>query len=90
MEALDFVFNNSHGISLANYHNHYVMAFDLKFTKEASLDFLHPELTNCTISVELKFDAPLGEKADLFLKGERASTVYERFDRKKLKITPMN
>ena len=22
LEALDFVFNNSHGISLANYHNH--------------------------------------------------------------------
>ena len=27
LEALDFVFNNSHGISLANYHNHYIMTF---------------------------------------------------------------
>ena len=29
LEALDFVFNNSHGISLANYNNRYIMAFDL-------------------------------------------------------------
>ena len=61
LEALDFVFNNSHGISLAYYHNHYMMAFDLTCTQEASHDFINPELSNCTISVELKFDAPLGE-----------------------------
>ena len=66
LEALDFVFNNSHGISLANYHNHYIMAFDLKSTQEASHDFIDPELTNCTISVELKFDAPLGEMKSFF------------------------
>ena len=59
MEALDFVFNNSHGISLDNYHNHYFMAFDLTSTQEASYDFIYSELTNCTISVELKFNAPL-------------------------------
>ena len=35
------------------------MAFDLTSTQEASHDFIHPELTNCTISVELQFDAPL-------------------------------
>ena len=44
LEALDFVFNNSHGISLADYHNHN-MAFDLTSTQEASHDFVHPELT---------------------------------------------
>ena len=65
LEALDFVFNNSHGISLANYHNHYIMEFDLTSTQEASHDFIHPELTNCTISVKLKFDAPLGENVEL-------------------------
>ena len=32
LEALDFVFNNSHGNSLANYSNHYIMAFDLLYT----------------------------------------------------------
>ena len=46
LEALDFVFNNSHGISLADYHHHYIMAFDLLSTQEALHDFIHPELTN--------------------------------------------
>ena len=48
IEALDFVFNDSHGISLANYHSHRFLAFDLTSTQEASHDFIHPELTNCT------------------------------------------
>ena len=58
MEALDFVFINSHGISLASYHNHYFVESDLKSTQEASHDFICPELTNCTFSVELEFDSP--------------------------------
>ena len=82
LEALDFVLNTSHGISLANYDNHYIMAFDLTSTQEASHDFLHPELTNyvgtglCTISVELKFDAGLANTVELLFTGERASIVY--------------
>ena len=82
LEILDFVFGNSHGISLANYRNHYINAFDLTSTQEASHDFIHLELTNCTISVELKFEAPLGENVELLFNGERASTVYVRSDRK--------
>ena len=58
------------------------MAFDLTSTQEASHDFIHPELTNCTISVELKFDAPLAGNIELLFMGERASTVYVRSDRK--------
>ena len=61
LEALEFVFSKIHGISLANYHNLHIMVFDLTSTQEALHDFTHPELTNCTVSVELKFDAPLGE-----------------------------
>ena len=49
LEALDFVLNTSHGISLAKYDNHYIMAFDLTSTEGASHDFVHPELINCTI-----------------------------------------
>ena len=30
LEALDFVLNTSHGISLANYDNHYIMPLDLR------------------------------------------------------------
>ena len=66
------------------------MAFDLISTQEASRDFIHPELTNCTISVELNFFAPLGENAELFFMGERASTVYVRSDRKIAKNTLRN
>ena len=90
LEALDIVFNNSRGISLANYHNHYTMAFDLTSTQEAAHDFLHPELTNCTITVELRFDAPLKENVEWFFMEERASTVYVRSDRKIAKSTLMN
>ena len=90
LEALDFDFNNSHGISLAKYHNHYIMAYDLTSTQKASHDFIHPKLTNCTISVELKFYAPLGENVELLVMGERASTVYVRSDRKIAKNTLMN
>ena len=61
LEALDFVFKSSHGISLANYHNQSIMAFDLTSNQEASRDFVHPELTNGTISVELKFNAHWGK-----------------------------
>ena len=89
LEALDFVFNNSHGISLANYSNHYIMAFDLTSTQEASDEFIHPELTNCTISMELKFDVPLAGNIELLFMGERASTVYFRSDRKTAKNTLM-
>ena len=66
MEAVDFVLNDSHEISLANYHNHYIMVFNLTSTQEASHDFTHPYLTNWTISVELKFDAALGENVSNF------------------------
>ena len=66
------------------------MAFDLTSTQEASHDFIHHELTNSAISVELKFDAPLGENSELLFMGERASTVYVRSDRKIAKNTLMN
>ena len=82
LEALDFVLNTSHGTSLANYDNHYVMASGLTSNQKASQDFIHPELTNCTISVELKLDAGLGNNVEILFMGERASTVYVRSDRK--------
>ena len=82
LEAFDFVLNTGHGISIANYDNHYIMAFDLTSNQEASHNYVHPVLTNCTISVELKFDAGLGNNVEFLFMGERASTVYVRSDRK--------
>ena len=66
------------------------MAFELTSTQEASYDFFHPEMTNCTISVELKFDAPLGEIVEFLFLGERTSRVYVRSDRKTAKNDLMN
>ena len=65
------------------------MAFDLTSNQEASQNFVHPVLTNCTISVELKFDAGLGNNVDFLFMEERASTVYVGSDRKNTKITLM-
>ena len=57
------------------------MTFDLTSPQEASFDFIHSELTYCTISVEIKFDSALADYMELLFKGERASTVYMRFKR---------
>ena len=59
LEALDFLNKVGHGITLDNYPNHFILAFDLASTQEASHDFIHPELTNCSISVQLTFDGAL-------------------------------
>ena len=48
-------FDNGHGISLTDYPNHFIMVFDLTSTQQATQDFIQPELTKCSISVELKF-----------------------------------
>ena len=89
LEALDFVLNTSQGINLANYDNHYIMAYDLTSTQEASHNFIHPEFTSCTILVELRFDAGLANNLELLFMGERASTVYVRSDKKIAKNTLM-
>ena len=59
------------------------MAFDLTSIQEASHDFIHPELTNCIISVYAKIVAPLGENLELLFMGELSSAVYVYSDRKK-------
>ena len=58
------------------------MAFDLTSTQEASHDFLHPELTNCSISVDLTFSRALADNVEILLLGERNSTFYITSDRK--------
>ena len=77
---------NGHGIPLNEFVNHYVMVFDLTSTQEASHDFLHPELTNASISLELKFGTALRNNIEIFLLGEKASTIYINSDRNVSKI----
>ena len=68
--------DNSHRISLTEYSNHYVMFFYLTSTQQASHDFIHPELTNSSICIELKFSAALPNNIEIFIIGKNASTIF--------------
>ena len=75
MGALAFI-ENGHGITLADFPRHYIMVFDLTSTQEATHDFIHPELTNSSLSIELKFGAALANNIEILFLGEKCSTVY--------------
>ena len=60
------------------------MVFDMTSTQQASHDYLYPELTNVSISVELRFTAGLAANTDLFLGGEIISYLHQ-FTEKSLK-----
>ena len=68
--------DNGHGISLTDYPNHFIMVFDLTSTQQASHDFIHPELTNCSISIELKFSTALPNNIEIFIVGEKPRTIF--------------
>ena len=90
MSALAYV-ENGHGIPLSEFSNHFIMVFDLTSTQEATHDFIHPELTSSSISVELKFDTALTNNVEVFFLGEKSSTVYIDSARNVSKnILPMN
>ena len=65
-----------HGIKLSEYPSHFIMVFDLTGTQQASHDFIHPELTNCSISIDFKFSIALPSNIEIFIIGERASTIF--------------
>ena len=73
MSALAYV-ENGHGIPLSEFANHY-MVFDLTSIQEATHDFIHPELTNSSLSVELKFDAALAHNVEIFFLGGKS--IYD-------------
>ena len=52
------------------------MVFDLTSTQQASHDFIYHELTICSISIELKFSAALPSNIEVFIIGEKASTIF--------------
>ena len=68
--------DNGHGVSLTDYPNHFLMVFDLTSPQQASHDFIHPELTSCSISIELKFATALPNNIEIFIIGEKASTIF--------------
>ena len=65
MSALAYV-ENGHGIPLSNFAYHFIMVFDLTSTQEATHNFMHPELANSSLSVELKFDIDLPNNIEVF------------------------
>ena len=78
--------DNGHGISLSEYPNHFIMVFDLTSTQQASHDFFHPELTSCSISIELKFSAALPCNIEVFIQHAKKRAqflliLYEEFQK---------
>ena len=65
MSELAFV-ENGHGIPLSEFAIHCIMVFDLTSSQEATHDLIHPELTNSSLSVELKFDSALAHNIEFF------------------------
>ena len=45
--------------TLSDFAHHFIMVFELSSTKDATHLFIHPELTNSSILVELKFDTDM-------------------------------
>ena len=66
---------NGHGISLPENPSHFIMVFVLTSTQQAS-HVIHSELANCSISIELKFSAALPSNIEIFIIGEKASTIF--------------
>ena len=60
---------------LSEYPNHFILVFDFNRTQQSSHDFIHTELTNGSISIELKFSAALPSSLEIFIIGEKAITI---------------
>ena len=73
--ALAFI-ESGHGISLADFPHHFIKVFDVTSTQEATDDFIHPKLTNSSLSVQRKFSAALPNNIEILFLGEKCSTVY--------------
>ena len=49
------------------------MVLHVTSTQQASHDFIQPEPTKCSISIEFKFPAALPNNIEIFIIGEKAS-----------------
>ena len=88
LEALAFG-HHGHGIPFSKFTDHYFMVFDMTSTQQASHDYLYPELTNASISVELRFTAGLAANTEIFFLGERSSVIYINSQKKVSKNRPI-
>ena len=86
--VFDLVYTeNGHGICLTGNLNHFNMQSDLTSTQHASYDVFHSELTNCSLSIELKFARVIPNSIRVFTNGEKLVqfllTVTEEFPKNK-------
>ena len=81
IEALVF-WRHGHRVPYNDYTYHYVLVSDLTNTQQASQFYLNPELTNGSTSISSRFSAQLTNSVELFLPGERSSTIYIDSSRK--------
>ena len=58
-------------INLDNFQQHFTMCFNLTSTQQAAHDFLHPELSNCSVSLDLQFSNALTANLEIFVWGIR-------------------
>ena len=77
---LDFLDKGGHGITLDKYSTHFILAFDLTSTQEASHDFI--QNLNCSIWVQFTFDGALAANVEILFLGERSSTFDVNSERK--------
>ena len=82
LEILNFFDKGGHGSTLDNDPDHFVLVFNLTSTQEASHDFIHPQLSNCSISFQLKFDGALAANIEILPLSERSSTFYVNSEQK--------
>ena len=70
LETLDFLDKGGHGVTITYFPNLFILAFNLNSTREASQDFIYPELINCSISVDLILSRALPNNIEILFLGE--------------------
>ena len=70
------------GKTLDNFQQHFIRCFDLKSTQQAAHDFLHPELTKCSVSLDLQFANGLTANLETAVWSIRSSNIFITSDRK--------
>ena len=74
MKAMNFQ-DDIPSIPIDNFKNHYVLVFDLTSVQDATETCHYAELVGEPLRLELKFTFPLEHVTDLFVSGERMSSV---------------
>ena len=68
--------DNGQDIGLTDYPNHFLIIFDLTSTQQTSHDFIHPELTIFSTSIDLKLLAASLNNIEIFIIGKKTSTTF--------------